>query len=117
MQTLHRRLSYANVMATLAVFVALGGSSYAALKLPRNSVGAKQLRKNAVTGVKVKDSSLSAKDFAAGQLPRGAQGPPGAQGAPGTTGATGAPGSALAYAHVAADGTVDTANSSGLTVL
>ena len=42
------RLSYANVVATLALFVALGGSSYAALKLPRNSVGAKQIRSGAV---------------------------------------------------------------------
>ena len=33
------RLTYANVTATLALFIALGGSSYAALKLPRDSVG------------------------------------------------------------------------------
>lgn len=41
-------LSYANVIATLALFVALGGSSYAALKLPRNSVGSAQIRSGAV---------------------------------------------------------------------
>src|SRR3954453_11317650 len=42
------RLSYANVIATLALFIALGGSSYAALKLPRNSVGSTQIRSGAV---------------------------------------------------------------------
>lgn len=41
-------LSYANVVATLALFVALGGVSYAAIVLPANSVGPKQLRPNAV---------------------------------------------------------------------
>ena len=43
------RLSYANVVATLALFVALGGASYAAIVLPANSVGTKQLRPGAVT--------------------------------------------------------------------
>lgn len=56
---LRNRLTYANVMATLALFVALGGASYAATQLPRNSVGAKQLKKGAVTGAKVKPHSLT----------------------------------------------------------
>jgi hypothetical protein len=43
------RLSYANVVSTLALFLALGGASYAALTLPRDSVGAAQLRDGAVT--------------------------------------------------------------------
>ncbi len=43
------RLSYANVVATLALFLALGGASYAALTLPRNSVGTPQLRDGSVT--------------------------------------------------------------------
>jgi hypothetical protein len=42
-------LTYANVVATLALFVALGGASYAAVSLPANSVGSKQLRAGAVT--------------------------------------------------------------------
>ncbi len=42
------RLSYANVMATVAVFIALGGASYAAINLPKDSVGSRQIRKNAV---------------------------------------------------------------------
>ena len=45
---LRGRLSYANVTATLALFIALGGTSYAAITLPRNSVGAKQIRAGAV---------------------------------------------------------------------
>ena len=40
-----RHLSYSNVMATLGVFIALGGASYAAVALPANSVSAKQLRR------------------------------------------------------------------------
>lgn len=43
------RLSYANVVATLALFIALGGASYAAVELPAHSVGAQQLRAGAVT--------------------------------------------------------------------
>src|SRR5436305_10451068 len=37
------RLTYANVLATLALFAALGGASYAALAIPANSVGTRQL--------------------------------------------------------------------------
>jgi hypothetical protein len=51
-------------MATIAVFIALGGASYAALKLPKNSVGTKQLKRNAVNGSKVKDNSLTGADIA-----------------------------------------------------
>lgn len=53
------RLSYANVMATVAVFIALGGASYAALKLPKNSVGSKQLKKSAVTTAKIKKAAVT----------------------------------------------------------
>ncbi len=98
------KLSYANVMSTLALFVALGGVSYAAVKLPKNSVGAKQLRTDAVTSKKVKDGSLAATDFAAGQLPAGARGPAGPQGVAGPQGAAGAAGSALAYGDFTAAG-------------
>lgn len=62
------RLSYANVMATIAVFIALGGASYAAIKLPKNSVGSKQLKKNAVTGVKVKNEAITAAKIKKGTL-------------------------------------------------
>jgi hypothetical protein len=49
MAPVRRRLTYANVMSTLALFVALGGVSYAVVKLPANSVGTKQLKAHAVT--------------------------------------------------------------------
>jgi hypothetical protein len=88
---LRSRLTYANVMATIAVFLALGGASYAAISLPRNSVGPRQLKANAVSSPKVKDGSLRRGDFASGQLPQGEQGPPGV---PGTPGANGSPDSA-----------------------
>jgi len=76
----------------MALFVALGGASYAAIKLPANSVGAAQIKKNAVDSNKVKDRSLLATDFKAGQLPRGETGATGAAGATGATGQTGATG-------------------------
>ncbi len=79
---------YANVTATLALIVALGGTSYAAIKLPSNSVGSKQIKKRAITHSKlranavtsgiVRNGSLRAKDFKAGQLPAGPAGPAGA---------------------------------------
>ena len=52
------RLSYANVVATLALFLAIGGVGYAATRLPKNSVGTRQIRNGAVTGAKIKLSSL-----------------------------------------------------------
>src|SRR4051812_13978213 len=81
------KLTYANVTATLALFIALGGTSYAALSLPRNSVGARQIRAGAVHSSEVKDRSLGLRDISvsARNSLRGAvgpAGPPGAQGAP-----------------------------------
>jgi hypothetical protein len=77
------RLTYANVMATVAVFIAIGGGAYAA-GLAKNSVGSKQIKakavknaelaSNAVTSSKVADGSLLGEDFAAGQLPKGEPG-------------------------------------------
>lgn len=57
------KLTYANVTATVALFVALGGSSYAALTLPRNSVGDRQIRAGAVRSSEVKDRSLRLRDL------------------------------------------------------
>jgi hypothetical protein len=62
------RLTYANAMSSIAVFIALGGGAYA-LSVPKRSVGSKQLRPGAVTTSKVRDRSLRAKDFKRGQLP------------------------------------------------
>jgi hypothetical protein len=66
------RLTYANVTATLALFIALGGSGYAATQLARNSVGTAQLKNGAVTSAKVRDHSLTAADINASALPKAA---------------------------------------------
>lgn len=84
----NRRPSPAMIVAMLALLVALGGTSYAAFKLPKNSVGTSQLKKNAVTGVKVKSHSLKANDFKANSLPAGPQGPAGPGGPKGDPGNT-----------------------------
>jgi hypothetical protein len=86
---LRSRLTYANVMATLAVFVALGGTSVAAVSLKRNAVKEKNIAPNAVTTPKVKNGTLLVQDFAPGQLPRGQSGEAGARGAPGEQGTPG----------------------------
>jgi hypothetical protein len=65
---LRGKLTYANVMATIAVFIALGGASYAATQLPKNSVGTKQLKNNAVTGAKIKNQAVTAAKIADGTL-------------------------------------------------
>ena len=107
-------LTYANVMATAAVFIALGGVSYAAVKLPKGSVGTAQLKQNAVTGPKIKSSSVTGSDVRNGSLsgadvqdgslsqadfvgafPAGApgsKGDPGPQGLQGLQGGAGPPG-------------------------
>jgi hypothetical protein len=68
------------VVACIALIVALGGTGYAAINLPRNSVGNKQLRANAVTSGKVRNGTLTAKDFRASALPRGPRGAQGPKG-------------------------------------
>jgi len=88
-----------NAIAYVALFVALGGTSYAAIKLPRNSVGTAQLRDRAVTGAKVRNASLTLADLAPGARlagPRGAAGSVGPPGPQGQAGATGAPGTTIA---------------------
>lgn len=81
MKQIRKRLTYANVMSTMAVFLLVGGgAAFAATKLPKNSVGGKQLKNNSVTSPKVKDHSLLAADFKAGQIPAGPQGPQGPAG-------------------------------------
>jgi hypothetical protein len=96
------KLSYANVVSTVSLFLLLGGGAYAAIKLPKNSVGSKQLKKNAVTGSKVKDHSLLSSDFKNGQLPKGELGPEGKQG---PKGEPGTPATAL-WAALNSDGTL-----------
>jgi hypothetical protein len=84
------RLTFANVISVIALFVALGGTSYAAVQLSKGQVKARHIAKNAVNSAKVKDGSLLGKDFKAGELPpAGQQGPAGPQGPQGDTGPQG----------------------------
>jgi hypothetical protein len=91
-KSIRRQLTFANVIACLALFVALGGASYAATQLPKNSVGSVQIKADAVTGAKVKDGSLRAADFGGGQIPAGPAGSAGAAGPRGVPGPQGEPG-------------------------
>ena len=94
-----------NVISYAALFVALGGTSYAAITLPNNSVGNAQLRDNAVTSKEVKNRSLRKSDFATGQLPAGPRGPQGPAGPAGPAGAAAGGGTSL-WAVVRTNGTL-----------
>jgi hypothetical protein len=86
MKLLRGKLTYANIVATLCLFLLVaGGTAFAASQLGKNSVGSKQLRKNAVTSAKVKDHSLKSADFKQGQLPEGKEGKEGKAWTPGPT--------------------------------
>lgn len=83
MKGIRQRLNYANVVATLALFVALGGGAYAATKLDKNSVKSKHIKDgqvqnadvgagaidgskiaaDAIDGAKVADNSLGGADI------------------------------------------------------
>ena len=88
---LGHRPSPAMVVALLALFIALAGTSYAAIKLPANSVGTKAIKNgaiqrvdlaaNAVDSARVANHTLLARDFKAGKLPAGPTGPKGDAGA------------------------------------
>jgi hypothetical protein len=89
MRTLRDKLTYANVISTFCLFMLLGGIAYAA-GLPKNSVGTKQLKNNAVTGKKIKNKSIGTNDLAPAAVTtlkgtKGDAGPAGAQGPQGTT--------------------------------
>lgn len=170
------RPSHSMLVACIALFVALGGTAFAAISITGrqvvdSSLTGKDLKNGSVTTSDIRNYSLRAKDFKLGQLPAGAtgaqgvrgwsgatgqtgttgstgvqgdtgdtgvagadgavgpqgdpgtdgavgpqgpQGDPGSAGADGATGAAGADGTALAFAHVNEDGTVDEANSKGI---
>lgn len=84
---LRARLTYANVVSTLCLFIVLGGTSYAALVITGRNV-----KDSSLTGKDVRDGSLLKKDFASGQLPAGPAGPPGPKGDQGAQGQQGAQG-------------------------
>jgi hypothetical protein len=91
LRSIRSRVTYANVTASIALFVALGGTSYA-LTLPRNSVGAKQLRTGSVgraeirTGgvrsAEIRNGTVATKDLSTATRDslRGRQGPQGPAG-------------------------------------
>ena len=100
---LRLRPSPAMVVACAALFVSLGGVGYAAIVLPANSVGTKQLKRNAVNSAKVKKYSLLRNDFKRGQIPRGPQGAQGIQGIQGAKGDPGTPATRL-WAYLSSTG-------------
>ena len=60
MKQIRKRLTYANVMSSIAMFLLLGGATaFASNQLGKNSVGSKQLKKNAVTAAKIKKNAVS----------------------------------------------------------
>lgn len=81
MSSIRKRLTFANVMSLIAVFIVLGGAAFAAGKLPKKSVGTPQLKanavttakikKNAVTSKKIKDGTVNVKDVNVGSMPFG----------------------------------------------
>ena len=63
------KLTYANVVSTLCLFLLLGGgAAYAASHLRKNSVGSKQLKKSAVTTAKIKNEAVTAAKVKKGTL-------------------------------------------------
>lgn len=58
MKQIRKRLTYANVMSSIAVFLVIGGAT-AFAALGKNTVGAKQLKKNAVTSTKIKNEAVT----------------------------------------------------------
>jgi hypothetical protein len=92
------RPSPALVIACLALAVALSGASYAAVVIPRNSVGSLQLKANSVNSSKVANGSLLRADFRSGQIPAGPPGPAGPAGPAGAAGPAGPAGAAGASA-------------------
>jgi hypothetical protein len=95
MRALPSKLTYANVISTLCLFLLLGGgAAVAAGQLGPNSVGTAQLRNAAVTGPKIKRASIEASKLTqlAISTLKGATGPKGAKGSTGAKGATGAKG-------------------------
>jgi hypothetical protein len=65
---IRERITYANVVATLAFFLALCGGAVAASQLAKNSVGPKQLKKNSVTSVKIKKNAVNGSKVKDGSL-------------------------------------------------
>ncbi len=88
MRRLRSNLTYSNVISTLCLLLVLGGgTAWAATRLPRNSVGTKQIKKAAVTPAKLSPAAKATLTGARGA--GGATGPQGPQGPAGPKGDTG----------------------------
>lgn len=60
MKSLKKHITYANLMSTVAVFLAISGATaFAATQLAKNSVGSKQIKKNAVTSSEIKKNAVT----------------------------------------------------------
>lgn len=71
MRRIKSRLSYSNVIATIALFLALGGGAFAATHLKKNSVTSKAIKKNAVTSPKIKNGAVTGAKLANGAVTSG----------------------------------------------
>lgn len=108
------KLTYANVVATLALFVALGGVGYAASQLPKNSVGTKQLKKNAVIAQKIANGAVTKAKLGA-DAQTALTGPAGPKGDTGPKGETGPPGPSEAVTAQAPEETLVPGDSTEIT--
>lgn len=105
-----RHLSYANVVATLALVFSLSGGALAASHYLITST--KQISPSLLKKLKGKTGARGPQGVPGLQGPPGAAGTPGAPGAPG---APGVPGTARAYGLVAPDGTLTRGNNASVT--
>ena len=106
--------SPAMIVAMLALCVALGGSAYAA-----SQINGKNIRNGTISGKKLKNRTITSSKISRATVRAlknrlGLRGPRGYRGHAGAKGATGPAGTALAYARVAADGTVDASRAKGI---
>ena len=61
-------LSFANVTASVALFIALGGTGYAAIQIPRGSVGNSQLQRDAVSASKIRQNAVGKSEIRSGAV-------------------------------------------------
>jgi hypothetical protein len=113
-------LTYSNVISTICLFILLGGVSWAATSLPKNSVGSPQIRNGQVRSQDVRNNSLTSADIRESTLrlpqgPRGAKGERGIQGMTGPTGPVGPTGSDGATGPSGATGPTGQAGTTGAT--
>ena len=108
------RFARHNTIALLALFLALGGTSFAAATL----INGKQIKPHTIAKNRLTNTAI--KQLRGNRGPQGAQGPQGPQGPKGATGAQGVqgvqgvPGTAVAYGYINSDGTFDATRSKNI---